>query len=172
MYEGRYEEALDRLESATEGWIRIKMWARPNAMFAAYVYGKLGDTEAATAAYETARGLLEAEVAASPEDPRLRSSLGIVYAVQGRREEAVREGKLACDLLPRSKDGFYYLPYVIDLAHIYTILGDNEAALEQLEYLLGNPSWISAPFLRMDPRWDPLHGDPRFAELLEKFDIY
>ena len=127
--------------------------------------------DAAAAAFEQARRALEAEVETTPEDPRLRSSLGIVYAAQGRREDAVREGEFACELLPRSKDGFYYLPYVIDLAHIYTILGDTEAALEQLEYLLSNPSWISSPFLRMDPRWDSLRQDPRFQALLEKHDI-
>jgi serine/threonine-protein kinase len=171
MYAGRYHEALARLESASEGWIRIKMWARPNTLLAAYVYEKLGDTDGATAAYETARELLEAETAASPEDPRMHSSLGIVYAIQGRSEDAVREGQLACDLLPMSKDGFYYLPYVIDLAHIYTILGANEAALGLLEHLLDNPSWISAPFLKMDPRWDPLRDDPAFAALLEKYAI-
>jgi len=171
MYEGRYREALGRLESTTDGWIRIKMFARPNALLAAYVYERLGDVESALGAYENARGLLEAEVASSPEDPRLRSSLGIVYAVQGRREDAIREGTQACELLPRSKDGFYYLPYVIDLAHIYTILGDNEAALERLEHLLANPSYLSAPFLRMDPRWDPLADDPRFQALLEKYEI-
>jgi tetratricopeptide (TPR) repeat protein len=171
MYAGRYHEALARLESASEGWIRIKMWARPNTLLAAYVYEKLGDANGAAAAYDTARELLEAEITASPEDPRMHSSLGIVYAIQDRPEDAVREGKTACDLLPRSKDGFYYLPYVIDLAHIYTILGDNEAALEQLEYLLTNPSWISSPFLRMDPRWDPLRDDPRFQELLKNHRI-
>jgi serine/threonine-protein kinase len=171
MYEGRYSEALGRIESTSEGWIRIKMIARPNALLAAYAYEKLGDEEEAAAAYEIARELLETEVAASLEDPRLHSSLGIVHAAQGRHEDAVREGMLACDLLPRSKDGFYYLPYVIDLAHIYTILGDNEAALERLEYLLSNPSYLSSPFLRMDPRWDPLRDDPRFHALLENYEI-
>jgi tetratricopeptide (TPR) repeat protein len=170
VYEGRYREALGRLESTTYGWIRIKMFARPNVLLAAYVYEWLGEVDEAVAAYESARGLLEAEVLASPEDPRLHSSLGIVYAKQGRPEEAVREGKLACDLLPQSKDGFYYLPYAIDLAHVYTILGNNEAALEQLEHLLANPSYLSPPFLRMDPRWDPLEDDPRFQTLLEKYD--
>jgi serine/threonine-protein kinase len=171
MYEGRYEEALGHLESATEGWVRVKMWARPHQLLAAHVHEKLGDAEAAADAYDNARELLEQEIAVSPEDPRLHSSLGIVYAAQGRHEEAVREGKLACELLPRSKDGFYYLPYVIDLAHIYTILGDNKTALEQLEHLLKNPSWISEPFLRMDPRWDPLRDDPDFQELLERYRI-
>ena len=171
MYERRYSEALGRIESTTDGWIRIKMFARPNALLAAYAYEKLGDAEAAAAGYETARRLLEAEVAASPEDPRLHSSLGIVYAVKGRYEDAVREGKLACDLLPQSKDGYYYLPYVLDLAHIYTILGDNQGALERLEYLLSNPSYFSASYLRMDPRWDPLQDNPRFQALLEEYEV-
>jgi hypothetical protein len=73
--------------------------------------------------------------------------------------------------LPRSRDGFYYLPFVIDLAHIYTILGDHDAALERLEYLLSNPSWISTPFLRMDPRWDPLRADRRFEALLAEHGV-
>ncbi len=170
MYEGRYDDALGRIESTTDGWIRVKMAARPNALLAGYAYDKLGEAEAAASAYEIARELLEAEVIASPEDPRLHSSLGIVHAVQGRQEEAVREGRLACDLLPRSKDGYYYLPYVVDLAHIYTILGDNEEALEQLENLLANPSYVSAPLIRMDPRWDRLADDPRFQALLEKYE--
>jgi len=171
MYEHRSREALGRLESTTDGWIRIKTFARPNAMLAAYAFEELGDVDSAGAAYEIARGLLEVEIEASPEDPRLHSSLGIVYAIQGRREESIQEGTLACELLPRSKDGFYYLPYVIDLAHIYTILGDNEAALERLEYLLSNPSYLSAPFLRMDPRWESLEGNPDFQALLEKYEV-
>jgi tetratricopeptide (TPR) repeat protein len=171
MYEQRYREALERLESTTEGWIRIKMFARPNSLFAAQAYELLGEPELARESYESAREFLEPEVLASPEDPRLRSSLGIVYAALGRKEDAIRESIRATELLPRSMDGFYYLPYVVDLAHIYTILGENEAALDQIEYLLSNPSWISAPFLRMDPRWDPLRDDPRFQALLKNYKI-
>jgi tetratricopeptide (TPR) repeat protein len=171
MYEGRYDDAIGRLESTTDGWIRLKMWARPNSLFAAQAYELLGEPELARRSYEISRSLLEPEVLASPEDPRLRSSLGIVYAALGRKEDAIREGIRATELLPRSMDGFYYLPYVVDLAHIYTILGENEAALDQIEYLLSNPSWISAPFLEMDPRWDPLRDDPRFQTLLEKYEV-
>jgi tetratricopeptide (TPR) repeat protein len=131
----------------------------------------LDEPELARESYERARGFLEPEVLASPEDPRLRSSLGIVYAALGRKEDAIRDGIRATELLTRSMDGFYYLPYVIDLAHIYTIVGEDEAALDQIEYLLANPSWISAPFLRMDPRWNRLRDDPRFQALLEKYEI-
>ena len=111
MYEERFDAAIAALSLPNDGWLQVKMWARPNALFAAYAYERLGESAAAVAAYETARTLLEPALAASPEDPRLHSSLGIVYAAQGRREEAVREGMLACDLLPQSKDG-YLLPPV------------------------------------------------------------
>ena len=168
--DGRYGEALGRLESTSDGWISLKTWARPNTLLAAYAYEQLGKPEKAAAAYEAARRSLEDAVAASPEDPRFHSSLGIVYAKQGRSEEAIREGVRATELLSRSMDGFYYVTYVVDLAHIYTILGDNQHALEQLEYLLSNPSWISAPWLRMEPRWDRLRDDPRFEALLEKYE--
>jgi serine/threonine-protein kinase len=140
-------------------------------MFAAYAYEQLGKPEKAAAAYEAARRSLEDAVAASPDDPRLHSSLGIVYAKQERSAEAVREGVRATELLTRSMDGFYYVSYVADLAHIYTILGDNDRALEQLEYLLANPTWISPPFLRMEPRWDRLRDDPLFEALLKKYAI-
>jgi len=170
-YEGRCREALERLEAATDGWIRIKMFARPNALLAAQAYELLDEPELAREAYESARGLLEPEVLSSPEDPRLRSSLGIAYAALGRKEDAIREGIRATELLTRSVDGYYYLPYVVDLAHIYTIVGEDEAALDQIEYLLANPSWISVPLLEMDPRWDPLRGHPRFQALLEEYEV-
>jgi hypothetical protein len=51
-------------------------------------------------------------------------------------------------------------------AHIHALLGDHGAPRDQLRYLLERPSRISPPFLRADPRWDPLRGDQRFQDLL------
>ena len=168
VFEGRHGEALRGLQSASGDWIRIKIVARPNALLAAQAYDLLGDAEKASSEYEISRQLLEAEVASSPEDPRLRSSLGLAYAALGRREEAIREGIRATELLTREDDGFYYLPYVVDLAHIYTLVGDYGSALDQIEYLLTNPSWISPAWLEMDPRWRPLRDNPRYQALIEQ----
>jgi len=170
IFEGGYRDALGRLESEPAGWIRIKMFARPNSLFAAYAYELLNEPELAKNSYERALDFLEAAVSESPEDPRLRSSLGITYAALGRKEEAIREGIRGTELLPKSVDGYYYLPSAVDLAHIYTIVGQDKAALDQIEYLLSNPSWISVPWLEMDPRWNPLRDHPRFLALLEEYD--
>jgi serine/threonine protein kinase/Flp pilus assembly protein TadD len=171
VFEGRYRDALHRLESAPDGWIRIKILARPVELFSAQVHELLNQPELAVDEYERARELLEAAVRESPEDPRLHSSLGIACAALGFKEEALSEGRRATELLPKYVDGFYYLPFAVDLAHIYTIVGDDEAALDEIEELLSNPSWVSTSWLEMDPRWNPLRDHPRFQALLEKYEI-
>jgi len=168
IFEGRYHDALIRLQSTPDGWIRIKILARPVELFSAQVHELLNEPELAADEFERARELLEAAVRESPKDPRLRSSLGIAHAALGRKEEAIREGVHATELLPQSADGFYYVSFAVDLAHIYTIIGEDEAALDQIEHLLSNPSWISAAWLEMDPRWNPLREHPGFQALLEE----
>ena len=131
----------------------------------------LGETARAREGFETARRLLEAEVRAIPEDARYHSSLGVACAGLGLSDEAVREGQRGVELLPISKDAVYGIPYVIDLAHIYALIGEPEKAVAQLEYLMSRPGWISAPWLRMDPRWRPLRGNPSFEALLAKHEV-
>ncbi|PWB74571.1 MAG: hypothetical protein C3F15_07730 [Holophagae bacterium] len=168
VYEGRYREALDRVATASEPWIRTKIIARPNELFAAFIHELLGEGERARQDYEAARVALEAEVARRPDDPRFHSSLGIALAGLGQSQQAIAEGRRATELLPRSKDGFYYISFAIDLAQIDVMVGDHDRAIEQLEYLLTNPSWISVVWLEIDPIWNPLRGDPEFQELLRR----
>ena len=102
---------------------------------------------------------------------RCNSALGIAYAGLGRKDEAIREGKKAVELYPVSKDADEGQSVVLDLAVIYTMVGEYEAALDEIEYLLSIPSETSVPWLRLDPIWDPLREHPRFQELLEKYAI-
>jgi non-specific serine/threonine protein kinase len=170
MFDGRYREALAGLDSETEGWIRHKMFSRPNALLAAFAHDALGETEQARRAYEIAARQLEEAMEEQPDDPRLHSSLGIAWAALGRRDEAVREGLRGVELLPISRDAFYGQSHTFDLAHVYTLVGESEEAIERLDFLLSNPSFVSARFLRNDPRWDRLRGDPAFEELLTRHE--
>jgi serine/threonine protein kinase/tetratricopeptide (TPR) repeat protein len=171
MFERKYSEALERLSSTNGEWISLKMWARPKSLLSAYAYELLNETKLARESYESARSMLENKVTEMPQDPRMHSSLGIVYATLDRKNEAIQEGKKAVELLPIAKDAFYGIPYVQDLAHIYTIIGDYDSAFEKIEYLLSIPSWLSVPWLEMDPRWNYLRGQPGFQELLKKYAV-
>jgi serine/threonine protein kinase/tetratricopeptide (TPR) repeat protein len=170
MSERNSRQAIERLSSNPAAWIRTKCWAMPKELLIAYAYRLSGEAEKSLKSYGSARTLLEAEVRKNPDDPRYHSSLGIAYAALGRKEEAIREGKKAVELLPVAKDAFYGLPYVEDLAFIYTLTGETDAAVDRLEYLLSIPSWISAAWLRMDTQWDLLREKPGFVRLLEKHE--
>lgn len=171
MYERDYRRAIERLSSNPITWIRNKCWAMPKSLLIAYAHRLSGDQEKSMRAYEEARSLLEVEVRQWPDDPRYHSSLGIAYAALGRREEAVREGKKAVELLPLSADAFYGLPYLQDLAFIYALNGDAGAAVEVLEHLLTVPSWFSPAWIRMEVELDPIRNHPEFIRLLEKYPV-
>ena len=170
-FEGRFDDALERMDAAPEDWIRIKIQAAPKALFAAVLRRSLGQTAQARQGFETAARLLESEVRTTPDDPRYHSSLGVAYAGLGRREEAEREGRRGIELLPLSKDAVYGIPYVIDLALIHALLGEPAKAVAELERLLARPSWISVAWLKADPRWRLLDGNPRFEALLVKYAV-
>ena len=63
-------------------------------------------------------------------------------------------------------DQLDFIPYADYLAaRIDLALGDREAAITDLAALLRKPYFISPGWLRIDPTWDPLRGDPRFEKL-------
>ncbi len=111
--------------------------------------------------------LSKPKIAEQPEDVRFHSSLGIAYVGLGRKEDAIREGKLAVELLPVSKEALVGPLRVEDLARIYVMVGEFDAVIDQIEYLLSIPGVVSIPLLRLDSAWDPLRDHPRFKKLVE-----
>ncbi len=162
-----YQAALDRLalvgsEVMSDGQFTYE----PTAQRYGLVYLLMGQQQLAEAYFDSARTILEANVLERPEDSRYRSALGITYAGLGRREDAIREGELAVELLPPSKEALVGSYRVEQLARIYTMVGEYDAAIEQLEILLTLPSLIGAPMLRIDPTWESLRDHPRFQQLV------
>ncbi len=59
---------------------------------------------------------------------------------------------------------------VWDLVVIYTLVGNVEAAIDQLDLLASIPTEFTAHRLRLDPTYDPLRDNPRFQALLAKYE--
>lgn len=126
-------------------------------------------SEEAVALLDSARVILERAVEdAKRPSPWNHVVLAYVYACLGRTDDAIREGKRSVELMPISKDAFDGPVYVEILAEIFTIVGEHEAAIDQLEILFSVPAPISGNFLRIDPMWDPLRDHPRFQRLLDE----
>jgi TolB-like protein len=156
-----YAQALDEFSLGAGVDSALYLLAR------AQVSAQSGLDERARIYYDSARVVLEARVQRQPTEEVLRGQLGIAYAGLGQREEAIREGRTAVALLPVSRDAMSGPYGVKDLARIYVMVGEHEAAIDQLEYLLSIPSGISAALLQVDPFWDPLRSNARFEALLQ-----
>ena len=170
--EGNYEAALQLLsDTSIIGGVNNKMWAIPKRLFSAFIYQNLDNNELAQKDFKTAAIILEKKVREIPDDPRYHSSLGLTYAGIGRREEAIKEVNKAVELLPLSEDAVYGLTAAIDVAIVYTMVGENDLALDQIEYLLSFPNFISVVWLEWDIRFAPLITHPRYKELLKKYSV-
>ncbi len=172
VFDGNYQEALDRLSLESQDidnqeYIDDREYFIPNALLYARIYGYMNKKELEQANYESARSILESKIDEQPEHARFHSALGVAYAGLGRKEDAVREGKLAVEMLPVSKEAMRGPYRVEDLARIYVMVGEYDAAIDQLEFLLSIPGPLSIPLLRLDPAWDPLRNHPRFKKLTD-----
>jgi TolB-like protein/Flp pilus assembly protein TadD len=122
----------------------------------------LQGNEAKTRAYsDSARLALEQELRATPQDPQRHAFLGLMLAYLGKKLEAIREGQRGVALLP--------IPYLQhQLVRIYLLVGEPEKALDHLEPLLKVPYFLSPGWLKIDPNFNPLRGNPRFEQLVNE----
>jgi TolB-like protein/Flp pilus assembly protein TadD/predicted Ser/Thr protein kinase len=170
MLERNFQGVLGRLDSLSYDVAEGEYFNFYKHLAYAMVYQAMNNQSLMKTHAEEARIALEEALREHPEDSRIHTSLGLVYAYLGRKEEAIREGKRAVSLYPQSKDAYGAPHYVNSLAMIYTVVGEYEEAINQLEYLMSIESGdiVSIPVLRLDPMWDPLRQHPSFKRLLEE----
>ena len=121
---------------------------------------KLGNAEAALEADRAAIKLLERRIELYPDDTRALHLAAGVYAKLGQRERAIAVAERALALRPREFATLY------NVACAYAQLGEKDRALAILEGFSkvgqGSFDWI-----REDPDFESLHGDPRFERVVE-----
>ena len=123
------------------------------------------DETKARAAFAAARTKQEKLVQEQPNYGPVLCVLGLIDAGLGRKEEALREGRRAVELLPVTKDSINGAHMIEYYAMIAAWLGEKDLACEQLAKVVQMPGTISYGQLKLLP-WDPLRGDPRFDKIV------
>ena len=138
----------------------------PRDWFVGLAARALGDNAMAQSSFEKARALLEKIVSEQPDYAEAWSFLGLTDAGLGRKDEAIREGRHACELRPVEADALAG-PYLVqNLAQIYAWTGEKDLAFETLSRAAKLPFGASYGELKLLPHWDALRGDPRFEQIL------
>ena len=125
-----------------------------------------GNKDLAQTGLAAARTIFERMTREQPDYSQAWAYLGLTDAMLGRHDEAIQEGKRACEILPYTKDSWTGPGWITNLAIIYSHCGDKDRALEQLEISAKLPVGISYGELKRDLEWDSLRGDPRFEKIV------
>ncbi len=138
----------------------------PRAWFEGLAARLGNDGASARAAFLRAQAELDRTVQERPAFGPAHCVLGLIDAMLGDKEGAIREGRRAVELLPVEQDSINGSQLVMYLAIIYAAAGEKDEALAQLQLLFSRPGDGSYGDLRFNPFWDPLRGDPRFEKIV------
>jgi tetratricopeptide (TPR) repeat protein len=127
-----------------------------------------GDAAAAEKAFNATRVEMEGLLREQADYAEALCILGMSEAALGRKEDALREGRRAVELIPVTKDAATGAELLRNLAITYAWAGEKDLAIKQLEELLPLFSPISYGQFRLHPWWDPLRDDPRFEKIVEE----
>ena len=157
--------------SSDDAWSDTSNIALPRLLFVAWAQQAVKDPEAAqtyAAVHKTATAAVAEQDARA--DPHL--TLAFAAAGLGDKDEAVREARRAAELLSPSRDALSGAAMLVYLAQIYVRVGNYDAAFDALRGALplfsGNS--VSPALLKLDPVWEPIRNDPRFAQLVVQFE--
>ena len=138
----------------------------PREWFVGVAARTFQDVATARTSFTAARAIEEKLTRDQPDYPQAWSLLGRIDAALGRKEDAVREGRRACELLPLSKDAGAGAGLISSLAVIYAWTGEKDRALEHLAVSAQIANGVTYGELKLDPQWDLLRGDPRFEKIV------
>ena len=153
----RYDESIPHFQKALDLY--------PNAAFIraqlAWSYAMKRMYPQALAEYDK---IAESDKAVAPENQLVADGLGWVYAVAGRRADALKIAKEMEELSSRSYVDFY------QLATIYAGLGAKDEAFRLLEKGYQQRS-AGMRYLLIDPFWDNVRSDLRYTDLLRRVGL-
>jgi serine/threonine-protein kinase len=168
-YERDYAAATATAESkGNDAFVDSANIVLPRNLYLAWAHRAGGKAEAAKMAATVVVDSTRAALVKQPEDAFLHLALGFGEAELDHKDDALREGRQALALLPPSRDAVTGSGILVRLATLEVRVGETDAAFDHLRQALALSSGtsISPALLKLDPVWDPIRNDPRFAQLL------
>jgi tetratricopeptide (TPR) repeat protein len=130
-------------------------------------YRLMGDPAKAKSYAEQSAASYKDIAARYPDDAQQQELYGRALALAGRKDEAMQAGEKSLALRETSLDAVNGPYYKYQVARIFIQAGQYDRALDLIEPLLSKPGDITPGWLRIDPIFSPLRGNPRFERLIK-----
>jgi len=176
--EARRAQTLDPLSSSAESHVGLALYRARR--------------------FDEAAAVLQKALDFNPKAIDAHIFLGFVYVQQGKGEKAISEFQTVVELSERNPSMLALLAYgsasagkrdqaqailkefnspskkrpvsQIETAMIYIALGERDQAFEWLEKAYVERAW-QLGFLKVEPIFDPIRGDPRFTDLMRRVNL-
>jgi TolB-like protein len=130
-------------------------------------YRLMGDAAKAKSHGEIAANEYARSVKRYPDDAQQMELFGRALALTDRKADAVQAGERSLAMRETTVDAVSGPYYKYQIARICIQAGRYDRALDLIEPLLSTPGDITAGWLRIDPIFAPLRGNPRFDRLVK-----
>jgi len=164
--ERNYDQALLLMNSLSDDPISFQNFYYTRHLQLGLIYRAMGDSERAARHFTLEKDHLTGKITEAPNDYRLYCSLGIACAGLGLKEEAIRAGERAIDLLGFHKDALVGVNQEMAMVRTLVLTGDYDEAMKKLESVISFHGYITAEDLKIDPFWDPVRNHEKFREIV------
>ena len=166
IFDRNYENAIEHFMTDPDTIFSFQNFYRPKSLEVAMVHYFAG-SDSAKILFQKSMQPLEQKLLETPNDDRVLSSLGMVYAGLGEKAKAIEYGEKAFALMNTSLDGLRGIPTEHRLKDIYIMTAEYTKALELIRHLLRHTGYITVGILKQHPIYDPLRDLPEFQAILD-----
>ncbi|MEJ2613516.1 MAG: protein kinase [Ignavibacteriaceae bacterium] len=164
-----FKNAIDQLKSSKKEYENSMERYIPNSQMIGFIYKYMGENVLSKKYLDSSIIIIQKIIRTKSDDPRLHLALGKSYAGLGKLKEALGEINKAIELSTSLTGAWRKYTHSRYLAVIYTLTGEQENALKQIDFLLSNPTGFSVNILKLDPLYDPLRNLPEYKRIIEKY---
>ena len=169
IYDRSFKTAIKKLESSNSEYTDDGATFIPNSQMIALIYRYMKDRDLSKKYFEISMEQLRKRLLTDSTDFRLYNSLGVCYAGLNDKEKALEQIKRGTNLNPFREQSYFIFSRLLGLAEIYTLVGDYNNALKQIDTILSKPGYFSVTRLKIAPIFDPLRNLPGYKSIINKY---